>query len=79
MIPSIQTFLLSQGFNDPKPEIRKSVVDALVLIHSVIGDDKTMFQYLRTLSPEKQHLLNYYFDKGQKRHQRVPSELKVQV
>nr|CAG8439591.1 11501_t:CDS:10 [Entrophospora candida] len=60
--------LAIKGFNDTKPEIRKAVVDAIVAIYSVIGDDKTFFQYLGSLSPSQKNLLNYYFDKTTKQH-----------
>ncbi|CAG8554968.1 2273_t:CDS:10 [Acaulospora morrowiae] len=56
--------LTLKGINDPKAEIRKSVVDSLVAIYSVIGDDNTLFQYLAGLNPSQLNLLNYYFDRS---------------
>ncbi|CAG8644433.1 7006_t:CDS:2, partial [Dentiscutata heterogama] len=38
--------LTIKGFNDQKSEIRKAVVDTLVVVYSVLGDDNTLFQYL---------------------------------
>ncbi|CAB4489499.1 hypothetical protein RhiirA1_516185 [Rhizophagus irregularis] len=65
--------LTIKGFSDPKPEIRKSVVDALVAIYSVIGDDNTLFQYLGSLNAAQQNLLNYYFDKSRKQQRTTSS------
>ncbi|RIA91704.1 clasp N terminal-domain-containing protein [Glomus cerebriforme] len=65
--------LAIKGFSDPKPEIRKSVVDALVAIYSVIGDDTTLFQYLGSLNAAQQNLLNYYFDKNRKQQRTTSS------
>ncbi|KAG9294555.1 hypothetical protein G9A89_008666 [Geosiphon pyriformis] len=56
--------LAIRGFNDPKPEIRKSVVEALVSIYSVIGDDSTMLQYLSSLNSSQQNLIKYYFKRA---------------
>ncbi|CAG8571679.1 3859_t:CDS:2, partial [Paraglomus brasilianum] len=58
--------LAIRAFNDPKPEIRKAVVDSLVSVYSIIGDDNTMLQYLTSLNPAQQRLLHYYFDKSKK-------------
>ncbi|CAG8527742.1 4324_t:CDS:10 [Cetraspora pellucida] len=55
-----------KGFNDQKSEIRKAVVDTLVAVYSVIGDDNTLFQYLGSLNPSQKSLLGYYFDKSKK-------------
>ncbi|CAG8720787.1 8712_t:CDS:2, partial [Acaulospora morrowiae] len=56
--------LTIKGFGDSRPSIRKSVVDALVALYSVLGDDNTFFEYLRGLSPAQLNLLYYYFDKN---------------
>ncbi|CAG8648447.1 13115_t:CDS:2, partial [Ambispora gerdemannii] len=56
--------LAIRGFNDPKAEIRKSIVEALVSIYSVIGDDSTMFQYLSSLNSSQQNLIKYYFKRA---------------
>ncbi|CAI2167631.1 13681_t:CDS:10, partial [Funneliformis geosporum] len=65
--------LAIKGFSDSKPEIRKSVVDALVAIYSVIGDDNTLFQYLGSLNAAQQNLLKYYFDKSRKQRRATSS------
>ncbi|CAG8711127.1 3969_t:CDS:2, partial [Acaulospora morrowiae] len=56
--------LTIKGFGDSSPSIRKSVVDALVALYLVLGDDNTFFEYLRGLSPAQLNLLYYYFDKN---------------
>ncbi|CAG8480438.1 3966_t:CDS:10 [Funneliformis mosseae] len=65
--------LAIKGFSDPKPEIRKSVVDSLVAIYSIIGDDNTLFQYLGSLNAAQLNLLNYYFDKSRKQRRATSS------
>ncbi|RIB13548.1 clasp N terminal-domain-containing protein [Gigaspora rosea] len=64
--------LAIKGFNDQKSEIRKAVVDTLVVVYSVLGDDNTLFQYLGSLNHSQKSLLSYYFDKSRKQqtHQR---------
>ncbi|CAG8447072.1 15409_t:CDS:10 [Acaulospora colombiana] len=63
--------LTLKGINDPKAEIRRSVVDSLVAVYSVIGDDNTLFQYLDGLNPSQLNLLNYFFNKSRNQRESI--------
>nr|CAG8506500.1 6254_t:CDS:10 [Entrophospora candida] len=69
--------LAVKGFNDSRSEIRKSVVESLVAIYSILGNDNSMFQYLGVLNRLQRNLLAYYFSKSLKKQQKLLAKLSV--
>ncbi|CAJ0755850.1 16675_t:CDS:10 [Entrophospora sp. SA101] len=69
--------LAVKGFNDSRSEIRKSAVESLVAIYSILGNDNSMFQYLGVLNRLQRNLLAYYFSKSLKKQRKLLAKLSV--